>query len=72
MNERDSSVEKLAGMALGAGRLYISFCKWLWLIMIVVFCLIAVAIWAGKTRSPEKQHGLNCSPTSRSELRHCL
>ena len=52
MDDRDSNVEILAGVALGAGRLYVGFWKWLLRIMIVVFGLIAVAIWADKTRDP--------------------
>ena len=53
MDERDGNVEKLAGMALGAGRFYIGFGKWLMGIMIVVFSLIAGAIWLDKSRTSD-------------------
>ncbi|KQO91204.1 hypothetical protein ASF33_17850 [Methylobacterium sp. Leaf92] len=60
MDDPDSNVEKLAGLALGVGRLYIGFWKWLLRIMVVVFGLIALGIWLDNVRSPEDQHGIDC------------
>lgn len=60
MDERDSNVEKLAGMALGASRLYMDFWRWLFRIMLVVFGLIAVGIWADNARNPDEQHRIEC------------
>ena len=60
MDERNSNVEKLAGTALGAGRLYIAFWKWLFSIMLVALGLIAVVNWTDNTRSPDEQHRIDC------------
>lgn len=60
MDERDSNVEKLAGLALGVSRFYIGFGKWLFRIMIVVFALIAIGIWADKTGNSDEQHRIEC------------
>ena len=60
MDERDSNVEKLAGVALGVSRFYIGFGKWLFRILLVVFGLIALGVWADNTRSPDKQQRIDC------------
>jgi len=60
MDERNSNVETLAGMALGAGRLYIGLWKWLIRIIVVVFGLITVGIWVDKTQNPDEQHRIDC------------
>lgn len=56
MIERASNVEKPVGTALGVSRFYIGFWKWLFRIMLVVFGLIGVGIWLGKTSGPDEQH----------------
>lgn len=60
MDDRDSNAEKLAGLALGVGRFYTSFWKWLLRIMVVIFGLIALGIWLDNARTPENQHGIDC------------
>lgn len=60
MDDRDTGVEKLAALALGVGRFYLGFWKWLLRIMVVVFGLIALGICLNNVRSPEDQHGIDC------------
>ncbi len=60
MDDRDSNVEKLAGLTLTTGRLYLRFWKWLLRILIAAFGLIAVGVWLDNARPPEDQHGIDC------------
>ena len=60
MDERESNVEKLAGMAVTAGNLYITFWKWVIRFMVVLVGLAAIGIWRANTHSPEVQHGIDC------------